>query len=48
MSTGVDTNTFYRTDTAKSRYDKLVSDRKVYVDRAVKNAKITIPMLFPD
>ena len=48
MSSSVDTNAFYRTDTAKSRYDKLMSDRKVYVDRAVKNAKITIPMLFPD
>ena len=39
---------FYTNDTAKSRYDKLTSDRKVYVDRAVKNAKVTIPMLFPD
>lgn len=45
---GIDTESFYTQDTAKSRYDKLASDRKVYVDRAVKNAKLTIPMLFPD
>lgn len=45
---GVNTDAFYRENTTKSRYDKLASDRKIYVDRAIKNAKLTIPMLFPD
>lgn len=40
--------TFYTENTAKSRYEKLKSDRKTYEDRAIKNAKLTIPMLFPD
>lgn len=33
--------------TAKSRYDKLVGNRKAYTDRAEKCAKYTIPMSFP-
>ena len=43
---GVNTDAFYKESSAKSRYDKLASDRKIYVDRAIKNAKLTIPMLF--
>lgn len=39
---------FYTDDSVKSRYDKLSSERKMYVDRAVRNAKVTIPMLFPE
>lgn len=38
---------FYRKETAKSRYDKLVAERKPYTDRAEKNAQLTIPMAFP-
>ena len=34
--------------TAKSRYDQLEKERRPYFDRAVRNAKLTIPMLFPD
>lgn len=45
---GVNTDAFYKENSAKSHYDKLASDRKIYVDRAIKNAKLTIPMLFPD
>lgn len=33
--------------TAKSRYDKLVSDRQPYTDRAETSAQYTIPMAFP-
>lgn len=33
---------------AKKRYNQLSSTRKPYVERAVKNAKLTIPLLFPD
>ena len=39
---------FYRQDTAKSRYAKMEQDREVYITRAINNAKLTIPMLFPD
>lgn len=37
----------HNTTTARSRYNKLESERKPYVDRAEKSAKYTIPMLFP-
>ena len=33
--------------TAKNRYDKLVSDRQPYTDRAETSAQYTIPMAFP-
>lgn len=33
--------------TVKSRYDKLVSDRQPYTDRAETSAQYTIPMAFP-
>lgn len=33
--------------TAKSRYNKMESDRKPYTDRAEKSATYTIPMAFP-
>lgn len=43
-----DSKSFYTDSTAESRYNKLVSDRNTYKDRAVNNAKVTIPMLFPN
>lgn len=32
---------------AKSTYERLKQDRQAYIDRAVNNAKLTIPSLFP-
>lgn len=40
-------DTYYRASTAKARYEKLVSERRPYTDRAEKCAKYTIPMAFP-
>ena len=35
------------TQTAKGRYERLLTERNMYTDRAEKCAKYTIPMLFP-
>ena len=40
-------NTLDHSITAKTRYNKLESDRKPYTDRAEKCAVLTIPMAFP-
>ena len=40
-------NTLDHTITAKTRYNKLESDRRPYTDRAEKCAALTIPMAFP-
>ena len=32
---------------ARDLYQKLARDRQPYIDRAIKNAKLTIPALFP-
>ena len=37
----------HNTTSARSRYNKLESERKPYIDRAQKCAQYTIPMLFP-
>lgn len=44
----ISTTAFYRQDTAKARYTKMEQEREIYITRAVNNAKLTIPMLFPD
>lgn len=41
-------DTFYTHCTAKARYANLERDREAYRTRAVRNAKLTIPMIFPD
>lgn len=47
MST-FDMDAYYQQSTAASRYSNLEIDREPYRTRAVNNAKLTIPMLFPD
>lgn len=48
MATKQDSTQFYREAGAASRYSTLEQDRETYLQRAVNNAKLTIPMLFPD
>ena len=43
-----DMDAYYQQSTAAVRYANLETDREPYHTRAVNNAKLTIPMLFPD
>ena len=47
MSSIAKDTAFYTETSAKSRYNKLVADRQPYTARAERNAKLTVPLLFP-
>lgn len=48
MSSKINVDNFYRQQTAKARYASLETERETYITRAVNNAKLTIPMVFPE